>query len=83
MARGFDSKAVESQQDDARAARERRQSNAKAADPARQGLELARARVTAELARATRPAHRQMLEAALADLDRTLSRDRPVDSNRG
>jgi hypothetical protein len=73
MARGFDSKAVESQQDDARAAREKR-ANLEKVDPARHALELARARVVADLARATQPAHRQMLETALADLDRALTR---------
>ena len=38
-------------------------------------MELARARVAADLAKATQPAHRQMLEAALADLDRSLRRE--------
>jgi hypothetical protein len=72
MARGFDSKAVESQQDDLRAARERRGAQEKPPEPARKAMELARARVAADLATATQPAHRQMLEAALADLDRLL-----------
>ena len=78
MARGFDSKAVESQQDDLRAARERRGSGEKAPDPARRAMELARARVIADLAKATQPAHRQMLEAALAELDRSLTREEPA-----
>ena len=72
MARGFDSKAVESQQDDLRAARERRAAADTPPDSGRKAMELARARVAADLARATQPAHRQMLEAALADLDRSL-----------
>ena len=72
MARGFDSKAVESQQADATTAREPLTSTEKPADPARRALELARARVAADLAVATSPAHRAMLEAALADLDRML-----------
>jgi hypothetical protein len=75
MARGFDSKAVESQQDDLRAARERRGAPPAPPDPARRAMELARARVAADLAKATQPAHRQMLEAALADLDRSLRRE--------
>ena len=75
MARGFDSKAVESQQDDLRAARERRGTAATPPDPARRAMELARARVAADLAKATQPAHRTMLEAALADLDRALRRE--------
>jgi len=41
-------------------------------------MELARARVAADLAQATQPAHRQMLEAALADLDRSLRREGPA-----
>ena len=47
-------------------------------DPARRAMELARARVAADLAKATQPAHRQMLEAALADLDRSLRREGPA-----
>jgi hypothetical protein len=78
MARGFDSKAVESQQDDLRAARERRGATPAPPDPARRAMELARARVVADLAVATQTAHRQMLEAALADLDRLLRRDDPA-----
>ncbi len=78
MARGFDSKAVESQQDDLRAARERRGAAAAPPDPARSAMVLARARVAADLAKATQPAHRQMLEAALADLDRSLRREGPA-----
>jgi len=78
MARGFDSKAVESQQDDLRAARERRGPAATPPDPARRAMELARARVAADLAQARQTAHRQMLEAALADLDRALRREDPA-----
>jgi TRAP-type C4-dicarboxylate transport system substrate-binding protein len=78
MARGFDSKAVESQQDDLRAALERRGAAAAPPDPARKAMELARARVAADLVKATQPAHRQMLEAALADLDRSLRREGPA-----
>ena len=75
MARGSDSKAVESQQDDLRAARERRGAAAAPPDPARRAMELARARVVDDLAKATQPAHRKMLEAALADLNRSLRRE--------
>jgi len=78
VARGFDSKAVESQQDDLRAAREQRRAAVTPPDPARMAMELARARVAADLAQATQPAHRQMLEAALADLDRSLRREDPA-----
>jgi hypothetical protein len=72
MARGWESKAIESQQDDARGAKGRRAPAAKI-DPARRTLELARARVLADLEQATQPAHRRMLEQALADLDAKLA----------
>ena len=73
MARGWESKSVEEQQEAAAAARlasgpevspeeaERRQQL--------EALHLARARTLADLQRACRPAHRGMLEQALAVLD--------------
>ena len=76
MARGWESKAVESQQADAASASSsrRRLSDADlAAEARRRDLQLARARVTADLAAATRPAHRTMLERALEELDRQLA----------
>lgn len=72
MARGWESKAIESQQDDARGTKASRDSKPPI-DPARRTLELARARVRADLERATQPAHRRMLEQALADLDARLA----------
>ena len=72
MARGWESKAIESQQDDARGAKKRSRPTPQV-DPARQTFELARARVLADLERATQPAHRRMLEQALADLDAKLA----------
>jgi hypothetical protein len=76
MARGWGSKSVEAQQQDA--------SQQKARGPApsprdldlrerRRALELARTRAQNDLARATAPAHRQMLETAIAALDRQLA----------
>jgi hypothetical protein len=76
MARGWESKPVEAQQQDA--------SQQKARGPApsprdldlrerRRALELARTRAQNDLARATAPAHRQMLETAIAALDRQLA----------
>jgi hypothetical protein len=76
MARGWESKSVEAQQQDAAqktvpgpaptaeelAVRERRRA-----------LELARTRAANDLARATAPAHRQMLEEAIASLDQQIS----------
>ena len=72
MARGWESKAIESQQDDARGAKAGPPVKAPV-DPARRTVELARARVLADLERATQPAHRRMLEQALADLDAKLA----------
>ena len=66
MARGWESKSVEAQQED----RDRREpaSSATPADPARvaqrRTLELARARAQADLTGARHPAHRDMLQAA-------------------
>lgn len=74
MARGWESKSVEDQQE---AAAARRAAEAappvSAADAAHQqeleSLQLARARILGDLQRACRPAHRGMLEQALADLE--------------
>jgi hypothetical protein len=76
MARGWESKAIESQQAD----REARTTSAPAPPSAaeseararRQTLELARARAQADLARATHPAHRHMLELLLQSLTEQL-----------
>ena len=76
MARGWESKAVEEQQSLARtttAAGGASMSEADAAAAQRQAsLKLARARVLADLQQACRPAHRAMLERALADIDAQL-----------
>jgi hypothetical protein len=78
MARGWESKSVEAQQEEA----------ARRADPphvdrgdARQRAEratlmLARARALADLQQACVPAHRAMLEQAIADLDQRLRETR-------
>ena len=78
MARGFESKDVEFQQAEA----ERRPSLRKTLTAAerdeagrRRSLELAMARTRSELARATSPAHRRMLEQAVAELERQLGHD--------
>ena len=77
MARGWESKSVESQQAD----RDARVDQAPALSPAEAGelaerrtLELARTRALADLASATAPAHRRMLEAAVQALDEQLGR---------
>jgi len=76
MARGFDSKFVEAQQEEA--------SRAKVVRPAmtpeerelatrREALQLSRARAAGDLARASAPAHRQMLERAISAIDAQLA----------
>ena len=76
MARGWESKSVEAQQDAANAPR----TNAPVLTPdeaakktARATLMLARTRALADLQKACVPAHRAMLEQAIADLDRRLA----------
>jgi hypothetical protein len=75
MARGWESKSVESQQDDV-AARKRlapaMTEEQRRAATKRQTLELSRARLVDDLSRATAPQHREMLERALADIDSSL-----------
>jgi hypothetical protein len=75
MARGWESKSIESQQDDAL----RRQDLKPALTPGerataqqRATLALTRARLTADLGRATALPHRRMLERALAAVDAQL-----------
>jgi hypothetical protein len=75
MARGWESKSVEAQQEAAAAGRPR--GPAVNPESARQQTErstlmLARTRALAELQLACSPAHRAMLEQAIADLDRRL-----------
>jgi hypothetical protein len=75
MARGFDSKFVEAQQEEAvreKAVRPALSAEEKELEARRQSIRLSRARVQAELERATAPAHRQMLEGAIAALDEQL-----------
>jgi hypothetical protein len=76
MARGWESKNIEAQQ----AEREQAGARAEAVPPdeaarraRRRTLELTRARADADLARATVPAHRAMLEAAIEALDEQLA----------
>jgi hypothetical protein len=76
MARGFESKQVEFQQEEASRGRRLNPSLTEAQRDARErrtALELARARAVADLARASAPAYRRMLEQALAALDQQLA----------
>lgn len=75
MARGFDSKFVEAQQEEA--ARKRDvgpglSAGERAVEVRRSTLQLARTRAADDLSRAKVPAHRRMLEQAIAALDAQL-----------
>jgi len=77
MARGWESKSVESQQADREARRPKPVLPVSPEDAhrhdVRRTLELARARARADFERATVPAHRAMLETALRALDEQLA----------
>jgi hypothetical protein len=76
MARGWESKNVESQQEEAGRARSSTPAltaEERARRARRHSLELARTRAAADLERATAPAHRSMLEQAIKALDEQLS----------
>ena len=75
MARGFDSKFVEAQQEEA--TRDKKVGPALTPEQRealirRETLEMSRARARADLTRATSPAHKHMLQQALAALDEQL-----------
>jgi hypothetical protein len=75
MARGWESKNVESQQEEAARGRKRQRPltpEEQARQVKRQGLELARARALADLERAVVPAHRQMLGQAVSAIEAQL-----------
>jgi hypothetical protein len=73
MARGWESKSVEQQQEEATSepARKTKPLTAEQIGRRRQlsTLELSRKRILQQLEAATNPRHREMLEAALTDLD--------------
>lgn len=77
MARGWESKSVEAQQDAATAPREvgpRWSAEERERERTRATLLLARTQALGELQRACVPAHRAMLEQKIADLDVSLRR---------
>ena len=77
MARGWESKSVETQQEEASRAKAPRPrpltSGEREQIQRRQTLELARRKAAADLLRARTPAHRSLLERAIADLDDQLA----------
>ena len=77
MARGWESKSVEAQQEEATRAGTRRRASTPeelAADERRRTLELMRRRLVDDLSRATIAAHQNMLEQAIAALDTQLAK---------
>jgi hypothetical protein len=76
MARGWESKSVEQQQEEAKSSTETKGKQLTpeqiAAQQRRRGLELSRQRILQQLERATNPEHRKMLESALGDLESQL-----------
>jgi hypothetical protein len=77
MARGFDSKFIEAQQEEAtrtQVVRPAMTPEQQAIAERRRSIELARSRAESDLQRATIPAHRQMLEQAILALDEQLAR---------
>jgi hypothetical protein len=77
MARGWGSKSIEAQQDEAARARTVRRpltEQQRADAERRQTLELSRARASDDLQKATSPHHRRMLEQALLAIDEQLAK---------
>jgi len=78
MARGWESKDVESQVEATEAPKQKPNSGPKTPeqlirDERRKDLELSRTHIVNDLATATHPNHRKSLEAALAHLDRKIA----------
>jgi hypothetical protein len=76
MARGWESKSVEAQQEEASRRSSKRPSlsaEQRAAEDRRRTLALSRARAEADLDRATAPQHRHLLEQTIAALDQQLA----------
>jgi len=77
MARGWESKSVEQQQEEMAEQRKPRRAPIPQADQKRkrkrEGLLLSREHLSQQLEAATNPRHRQMLEQSIAELDRQLS----------
>jgi hypothetical protein len=76
MARGWESKSVESQQSEPEPSRTKRQLTAEEMERARkrEGLEMSRGRVTRELETARSDVHRTALQNALKFLDDELAK---------
>ena len=80
MARGWESKSIEAQQEEALRQTQRRRTRTAAElaiDERRRTLEMSRQRAMDDLARASAPAHRAMLEQAIASLNDQLAKLNP------
>ena len=81
MARGFDSKFVEAQQEEAARGKSGgghvMSPQERAAEQRRRTLQLTRTRTERDLSRASAPVHREMLQQALAALDREIDQLTP------
>jgi hypothetical protein len=76
MARGWESKSVEAQQEEVARPRPPKPTltaQQRANEPRRRTLELARTRAASDLTRASSPAHRTMLEQTLVAIDEQLA----------
>jgi hypothetical protein len=78
MARGWESKDVESQMESTGTAKAKPEKKDKtpedrSREQERRGLELSRTRIANDLQNATHPNHRKSLEAALAHLDKKIA----------
>ena len=76
MARGFDSKFIEAQQEEAtreKVVRPALTPEERVAQSRREALQLSRARAEADCRNATLPAHKRMLEQAIEALDAQLA----------
>ncbi len=77
MARGWESKSIEQQQEEmserTKAVRDPISPADRRRNQKREGLLLSRGRLTKQLQAATNPRHRLMLEQAVAELDRQLA----------
>jgi hypothetical protein len=77
VARGWESKSIEQQQDDARSAQSPGLSLTPAqrdAENRKQGLKLSRSRVLEQIQAAGNPRYRKILEQALSEIEEQLSR---------
>jgi hypothetical protein len=77
VARGWESKSVELQQEDARSSAEpkpRLTPEQKEVDARKEGLKLSRSRILEQIHATENPRYREILELALADLDGQISR---------